>query len=335
MKKSFFSIDWRSFALFLATTLCCLLFLEIFMRWYIFGSNAWSYSQMKSVRHVGQSGLLQASSDLDVLWELRPNLDTNYKLWPFKTNSNGLRDKEYELSKPADTIRIAVIGDSFTMGEGIAIEDAYHSLLEERFNAAGDGKKFDFINFGVAGYSFVQYLGTIRRKVAKFHPDMILMGFCAANDSKVPNMEAFTKPYVVKPTINGFFHFHSLELLGDIYKDHYKKFLGRYSGYNADEKYVDQQFSELAKLTAELNIPLVVAYIDNKGASSDLDMVKNAANKYGYEFIDGTVNFAHDLSSDHIIYLTDNHPNAAANRIFADTIFPALRSTSTFKKLIQ
>lgn len=322
--------EFGSIALFLITALVCLVLLEITMRWYIFSDRAWSYEKMKSVRHVGKSGLLQASPYLDVLWELRPNLDTNYKFYPFRTNSKGLRDQEYSLDKPANTLRVAVLGDSFTMPEGVPIEEAYHSLLEERFNAEGNGRKYEFINFGVAGYSLIQYVTTIRRKVLEYKPDVIFIGFCAANDSKLPNMDNFNRPYRVKSEANGFFHFYSLELLGNVYKTYYKKLRGRYSGYNADPEYVETQFTELAKISVESRIPVVIAYIDNKAASADLELVRESALRHGFEFIDGTINFAPEISNKHIIYLTDKHPNGAANRVIADTLYPALRTSGLF-----
>ena len=332
MKKRRFDFDRGALALLTITSLCCLLFLEIFMRWYIFSNNAWSYSQMKSIRHIGKSGMIQPAEYLDILWELRPNLNTQYKLWPFRTNSRGLRDQEYSLEKPPATFRVAVVGDSFTMAEGVPIEEAYHSLLETRFNESGDPLNYEFINFGVAGYSLVQYLATIRRKVFAYSPDVILLAFCAANDSKLPNLDAFKRPYQVKPEVNGFIHFYSLELLGDVYKKNYNWLRGRYSGDNADPVYVDEQFKELSAIVSAAQIPLIVAYIDNKAASTDLEMVRSSAERYGFEFIDATINFSKEISKSHIIYLTDRHPNGAANRVFADTLYPALRASPSFKE---
>jgi hypothetical protein len=216
------------------------------------------------------------------------------------------------------------------MPEGVPIEEAYHTLLENRFNSTGSGRKYEFINFAVAGYSLIQYVTTIRRKVLEYSPDVILIGFCAANDSKLPNMENFKSPYKVKSEANGFFHFYSLEYLGNIYKTYYKKLRGRYSGYNADPEYVETQFAELAKISAEQRIPIVIAYIDNKAASADLIFVRESAQRYGFEFIDATVNFSREISEDHIIYLTDKHPNGKANIVLADTLYPILKSLSPF-----
>ncbi len=326
MKRLLNQFEFGSLALLTGTLIVCLFFSEVIIRWHIFGDDAWSYSQIKSVRHIGVSGLLQPSAFQDILWELRPNINTTYKLKPFRTNPEGLRDKNYSKVKPAGTFRIAVLGDSFTMGEGIAIEDAYHTLLEERFNALGEKRDYEFINFGVAGYSLIQYVTMVQHKVLEYQPDLILIGFCAANDSKLPNLKAFTEPYRVKPTANGIFHLYSFELIGDGYKYFYKKLRDRHSGYNADPQYVETNFRNLSALTAAHQIPIVIAYIDNKAASTDFDMVRSAALRYGFDFIDGTVGFPEKVLPEYIIYKTDNHPNAAANRIFADSLFTELKN---------
>lgn len=294
------------------------------MRWHMFGADAWSYSKMKSVRHVGRAELLQASPYQDILWELQPELNKLYKLKPFTTNADGVRDKAYSMTKLPGTFRIAVIGDSFTMGEGVAIEDSYPTVLEERFNAEGQ-RSFEFINFAVAGYSLPQYIATIRRKALSYQPDLIFIGFCAANDSKKPNLEAFNKPYQLKSPGNGFLNFFFFEHIGNVYKRFYNYLRNRYPGYNADEDYLNLEFEKLRALTSEQRIPLVIAYIDNKAASSDYAMVRKAAERSGFGFIDGTKGFGPQIAPEHIIYKTDNHPNGTANRIMAEVLYPELK----------
>jgi len=286
---------------------------------------------MRRAEHIGKSGMLQASPHLDIAWELRPNISEQWKFYPFVTNADGLRDREYDHHKPEGTFRIAMIGDSFTMGEGVPIEDVYHSVLEERFNAVSKKSRFEFINFGVSGYSLPQYIATIRYKVPQFEPDLILIGFCAANDSEPPNFDAFKTTYQVLPEGNGFFRSHLFARIGDIYKRYYNILRDRHPGYDADLPYVDEQFKQLANLSAELKIPVLIAYIDNRGASSDLEPVQKTAAKYGFDFINATDGFAKERSTEHIIYLTDNHPNAAANKIMAESLFRQLATREAFR----
>ena len=43
-----------------------------------------------------------------------------------------MRDREYSLGKPAGRFRVAVLGDSKTFGNSLAIEDVYTEVLERR-----------------------------------------------------------------------------------------------------------------------------------------------------------------------------------------------------------
>jgi hypothetical protein len=42
----------------------------------------------------------------------------------YQTNRFGIRGREVPRRKPADVFRIAVIGDSFTMGSGVLVQEA-------------------------------------------------------------------------------------------------------------------------------------------------------------------------------------------------------------------
>ena len=48
----------------------------------------------------------------------------------YRTNSRGLRDREYPLEKPAGKTRILALGDSFTFGHGIAYGERFTDILE-------------------------------------------------------------------------------------------------------------------------------------------------------------------------------------------------------------
>ncbi|MBM4337801.1 MAG: hypothetical protein FJ108_18080 [Deltaproteobacteria bacterium] len=103
---------WRDLAVAAGLIFVVALALEQTIRVHMFGAAAFSYSEMKSMSRLGGSGLLQASADPGIVYELKPNLDTRFNLVAFRTNSRGLRDREYALAKPAGAFRVAVIGGS-------------------------------------------------------------------------------------------------------------------------------------------------------------------------------------------------------------------------------
>jgi carbamoyltransferase len=70
-----------------------------------------------------------------------------------RTNSVGMRsDREYPLVRPAGRYRIAVLGDSFTAGDGVKNTDRFSDLLEESY------PNLDVLNFGLPGSGTDQQL---------------------------------------------------------------------------------------------------------------------------------------------------------------------------------
>ncbi|MGB8507532.1 MAG: SGNH/GDSL hydrolase family protein [Pyrinomonadaceae bacterium] len=101
-----------------------------------------------------------------------------------RINSDGLRDREHALEKPAATLRIAVVGDSYAEALQVAQEKAFPTILESKLQncAAFGGKKIEVINFGVSGYGTTQELITLRERVRAYAPDIVLLAFTTNND---------------------------------------------------------------------------------------------------------------------------------------------------------
>lgn len=99
-------------------------------------------------------------------------------------NSDGQRDREHAKAKPADTIRIAVLGDSYVEALQVSLEDAFPVVMERSLQTcpAFAGKQVEVINFGVSGYSTAQELLTLREKVWDYAPDIVLLAVTTNND---------------------------------------------------------------------------------------------------------------------------------------------------------
>ncbi len=89
----------------------------------------------------------------------------------FRTNSRGLRDKEYTLNKPEGIKRIVVIGDSFTWGLGVNDDEIYTERLESML------PNTEVINLGVVGYNTVQETIYFQREGIKYDPDILIIQF--------------------------------------------------------------------------------------------------------------------------------------------------------------
>jgi lysophospholipase L1-like esterase len=101
-----------------------------------------------------------------------------------RVNSQGLRDREHALAKPAGTYRIAVLGDSYTEALQVEMEHAFWAQLPARLGACGfaAGRRVETVNFGVSGYGTGQELLMLRSRVWQYSPDLVLLAFFPGND---------------------------------------------------------------------------------------------------------------------------------------------------------
>ena len=127
----------------------------------------------------------------------QPDEVRGYSLWPgaegryrregaahVRINSDGLRDREHAKEKPANTLRIAVVGDSYAEAFQVEREQAFWSVLERELKEcpALAGREVEVINFGVSGYGTAQELITLREKVWEYSPDVVLLAVTTNND---------------------------------------------------------------------------------------------------------------------------------------------------------
>ncbi len=99
-------------------------------------------------------------------------------------NSVGLRDREHALAKPANTVRIALLGDSYCEALQVPLEQTFWWQLQQQLEACDQfkGKHVEIINFGVSGFGTAQELITLRQQVWQYSPDMVMLLLTTNND---------------------------------------------------------------------------------------------------------------------------------------------------------
>ena len=94
-----------------------------------------------------------------------------------ETNSLGFRDRERSVAKPPDTIRVALLGDSFVEALQVPLEETAGQLLEQSLDAGSapgsPGPRYEVLNFGVSNYGVGQYLLTWETYARPFAPDVV------------------------------------------------------------------------------------------------------------------------------------------------------------------
>jgi len=115
----------------------------------------------KEVRHIGPEN----------------DWDVNVKI-----NSKGLRDREFDYNKPRDRYRVLVMGDSFTFGFGVNLNDTYAKIIEKLLDE-NSNKRVEVINSGFAsGKSIDTAYLFFKEEGYKYNPDIVIYGYLPAND---------------------------------------------------------------------------------------------------------------------------------------------------------
>lgn len=101
-----------------------------------------------------------------------------------RINSAGQRDVEHALATIPDTVRVAILGDSFAEALQVEQKDAFWSVLATQLDAcpAYTGKSIEPFNFGVSGYGTAQELITYRQVVRDYRPSIVILAFYVGND---------------------------------------------------------------------------------------------------------------------------------------------------------
>jgi hypothetical protein len=116
-----------------------------------------------------------------------------------RINSDGLRDREHSKVKPARTMRIAILGDSYAEALQVPLEATFWARLERELNRCQvfRGKTVEVLNFGVSGFGTAQELQMLRYRVWGYNPDIVLLTITTGND--VRNNSVILEPDKGRP----------------------------------------------------------------------------------------------------------------------------------------
>ena len=107
--------------------------------------------------------------------------------WPpwQEFNRDGLRDRTRPEEKPAGFWRVAVLGDSVTLGAEVRPYEAYPQLLEARLRA--EGRRIEVMNIALWGWSTRQERIAYARIARRYHPDQVLLAVCLNDIPELQN----------------------------------------------------------------------------------------------------------------------------------------------------
>jgi lysophospholipase L1-like esterase len=94
----------------------------------------------------------------------------------YNLNRYGFRGEDFSPTKAPGTFRIIVLGDSFTFGEGVRLEDTFVAGLQELL-ASRSSRKIEVLNLGVSAWSTKDEIAYYENAARDFQADLVLVVF--------------------------------------------------------------------------------------------------------------------------------------------------------------
>ena len=93
----------------------------------------------------------------------------------YRINEHGFRGADFAAQKPEGTFRVMLLGDSFTFGEGVRLEDTFAVQLEGKLREARP--EVEVLNLGVSSWNTQDEYIYLNRVGYKFDPDLVVVVF--------------------------------------------------------------------------------------------------------------------------------------------------------------
>ena len=143
-----------------STLIAAVLFVSVYEAYHSYKYYQWRSDYENSGDWYG--GLTIASKNQTLMWEYRPNAESNDPQIGSKirTNRYGFRDRDYEsMGKPKGVTRIAFIGDSVTLGLKVDNQNIFVRKFEDYATDLHPDLRIEALNFGIDGYNTIQIYG--------------------------------------------------------------------------------------------------------------------------------------------------------------------------------
>lgn len=106
-----------------------------------------------------------------LFWTLRPSAHLRDRMLEMVTNSWGMRSPELDV--PKRRIRVLLLGESSTMGAGVAQWDTYASRLQGRLNQQAPDR-YEVVNAGTGAWTVWQSWVLLKHYGEKLSPDVVI-----------------------------------------------------------------------------------------------------------------------------------------------------------------
>jgi len=327
-----------------------IIFIEFILRYYFVSSPDEENNNIKRIPNLSlkrdyfvksdYADNTNATQDSKLGWKLKKNseLVVNVRMpyikeslnYNYKTNDKGARTEKYSGKKKT----LGFFGCSITYGHGLNERETF------AYQVCKKKEDFDYLNFGVAGYSLYQSLLQLKevskevnldKAIFTVHKDLERRNTCSFSWLKIINrawavpgiillmgLKIKIKPrkYIKLPNLK-------IKIINII------EFLINFLLYSCGDlktvkkKTNEHLLKEIKKECEDNKIELIILCLDN---INDLSKFLNK-NKFNWNFSGISLSEEnHKGENKWLLMPWDNHPNLEANKIFAEKILEVIQS---------
>ena len=149
---------------------------ELATRVVSFGPDAVVHPWRYQNERFFDTALGQPTTDPVLGYVLRPDLDTYFAGGRFRTNEHGFRGPSVTVDKPAGVVRIAVLGSSFSMGQGLDDDQTYPHELQRLVDERLVGR-YQVLNLALSNHRPTEMFRAYELVADRFRPDVVLVEF--------------------------------------------------------------------------------------------------------------------------------------------------------------
>lgn len=254
---------------------------------------------------------------------MKPNLNIKGLDHDFITNSYGIRDKEYKLTKDNKTFRFALLGGSYEMGSGVSNHQNFEYITEENLNKNIPDSSYNNIeiwNYAAGGYYLIEHLELLNTEVFKSNPDAVI--YFAHSDERNKMIQDITNVLKRKTDLKYPFLKKIVEISG------IKPTMGNKQIKELLKPYIDcilqWAYIEIAKQCRAHHTKPIFVYLLTTEAIVDkeeFEMMNKFAKQSGYITLDLSDVYKSLPRKTIQISEINTHPNVKGSQLIADDFY--------------
>jgi GDSL-like Lipase/Acylhydrolase family len=310
-----------------ATLVCAALLVEGATRFFIDDGMQYDLEMWKYARD-----LKEASANPLIGHVHRPNKSERLMGVDVTTNSHRLRDREIPYERNGTSLRILMLGDSFTEGWGVRFDETFPKQIERLY--ADRGVRAEVINAGVGNYNTVMEVASFFEDGYKYKPDIVVLNFIPNDAEPIPPHPI--KNWLTRTCYSCVYIFGRVDMLlrqtgfRSGWREYYLNLYGdgNASGWNKARSAIAQ----LADYCKSHHIKILISHIPelhelaNYPLSSITKLLQQTAIQNGADFVDLLPDLRTANPRELWVSPGDAHPNGRANKLIANGLFRKLQS---------